>query len=72
MFSLRIWQEPVAHGESEWRGKVQRLPYGEVHYFRTWPDLITHLERELAAPMPVPIQIDQSDRTDLVNQRDPG
>lgn len=47
MFTLRIWQESVEKGEQEWRGRLQRLPDGDVQYFRGWPALIAQLEREL-------------------------
>lgn len=49
LFTLRLWQEHVSAEQSEWRGKVQALPEGDVHYFRDWPGLVRQLEAMLAA-----------------------
>jgi hypothetical protein len=36
LFTVRLWvEEGESHG-SEWRGKVQRIPGGEMLYFRDW------------------------------------
>ena len=43
LFSVRVWREELAENQHEWRGKVQHVASGEAFYFRTWPDLITHL-----------------------------
>jgi hypothetical protein len=59
MFTLRIWQEAVAEGQPEWRGRLQRLPDGDVHYFRSWPALLAHLEEELAGSVQEPTQSDR-------------
>ncbi|MBX7236529.1 MAG: hypothetical protein K1X65_19255 [Caldilineales bacterium] len=49
LFTLRLWQETVAAGQTEWRGKLQSLPDGEACYFRGWSGLIGQLEALLAA-----------------------
>jgi len=49
LFTLRLWQEHVSAEQTEWRGKVQALPEGDVHYFRDWPGLVRQLEAMLAA-----------------------
>ena len=48
LFTVRLWQEPLGNGQSEWRGKVQHVASGEVRYFRTWSVLRAFLE----APVP--------------------
>jgi hypothetical protein len=40
LFTVRVWQEEVRNGQSEWRGKVQLLSSGEVQYFRDWAALV--------------------------------
>ncbi|HJT58419.1 MAG TPA: hypothetical protein VJ761_18075 [Ktedonobacteraceae bacterium] len=40
LFTVRVWQEEIGAGQSEWRGKVQLLPSGEVRYFREWATLV--------------------------------
>ncbi len=42
LFTLRIWQEEIEADKTEWRGKVQLFPSGEVRYFREW-DALTPL-----------------------------
>ena len=49
LFTLRLWQEPVSADQTEWRGRVQALPEGDVCYFRDWAALIRHLEALLDA-----------------------
>jgi hypothetical protein len=43
LFLVRMWTEQLDEGSSEWRGKVQHITSGEVHYFRDWPALIALL-----------------------------
>ncbi len=43
VFTLRIWHELGDDGQVEWCGRVQRLPQGPIHYFRSWSLLIDHL-----------------------------
>ncbi len=42
-FTVRVWLEKLADGQTEWRGKVQHVLTGERYYFRAWPTLIAHL-----------------------------
>jgi hypothetical protein len=46
--SIRIWAEPQASGNAEWRGKLQLLPAGEAVYFQGLAALPAHLESLLA------------------------
>ena len=39
IFTLRLWQEPLDHDRSEWRGEVKNLSTGEVRYFRKWEEI---------------------------------
>jgi hypothetical protein len=36
LFTVRVWEEEIATDQTEWRGKVQLYPSGEVRYFREW------------------------------------
>lgn len=33
-FTVRVWQEDLGEGRSEWRGSVELLGTGKKHYFR--------------------------------------
>ena len=39
LFTLRLWQEPLGNGQSEWRGEIKNLTTGEVRYFRRWEEI---------------------------------
>ncbi len=57
LFTLRLWQEAVGDGESDWRGKIQHVISGEARYFRGWPALEAFLEEvagnaDAKAPQP--------------------
>jgi hypothetical protein len=39
LFTVRVWQEEVRAGQTEWRGMVQLMSSGEVRYFREWATL---------------------------------
>lgn len=39
LFTLRVWSELMAPGETEWRGKVHHIGSGETRYFRNWDAL---------------------------------
>lgn len=43
LFAVRLWPEDLGAGQVQWRGQVQHVLSGEVHYFRDWPELETHL-----------------------------
>ena len=45
LFLIRIWNEDLGGGQSEWRAFVRRVPGGESRYVRTWEDLERFLER---------------------------
>ena len=47
LFTLRVWQEALGEGRSEWRGKIQHVQSGEVFYFREWSSLAALLEKML-------------------------
>jgi hypothetical protein len=40
LFTVRVWQEEVAHDQIEWRGKVHLITDGNVRYFRAWEGLV--------------------------------
>lgn len=44
LFTVRLWQEELGEGRSEWRGKVQHVLSGEARYFRDWATLIAALQ----------------------------
>lgn len=52
LFTIRVWEEEIGAGQTEWRGKVQLLTSGEVRYFREWaalaPLLLTMLSESLS------------------------
>lgn len=50
LFAVRIWEQAIENGRTEWRGRVQYVPTGEVHYFRQWDDLVAILKRLLPGP----------------------
>ncbi|MCB9157182.1 MAG: hypothetical protein H6645_08705 [Caldilineaceae bacterium] len=39
IFTLRLWQEPINHEQSEWRGELKNLATGEVRYIRLWDEI---------------------------------
>ena len=47
LFSVRVWEEVTSDGQTEWRGKVQYVPNGEVRYFREWPSLAATMQAML-------------------------
>ncbi len=40
LFTVRVWLEDLGGGQTEWRGKVDYIPSGEVRYFREWSTLV--------------------------------
>ena len=50
LFALRIWEQAIEDGRTEWRGRVQYIPTGEVHYFREWRDMTTIVRQMLPDP----------------------
>ncbi len=49
LFVIRVWAQAIEHGHTEWRGRVQHVPTGEVHYFREWADMLTIVQQMLPA-----------------------
>ncbi len=49
LFTVRLWQEELGGGRSEWRGRAQDIVTGTAAYFRDWPGLIAALSRLLEA-----------------------
>ena len=49
LFTLRLWQEELGGGESEWRGRVQDVTSGEAAFFRDWPGLAATVQRLAAS-----------------------
>lgn len=43
LFTVRVWQEDLGEGQSEWRGKVQHVLNGDTRYFRDWQTLIAFI-----------------------------
>ncbi|RCK72706.1 MAG: hypothetical protein ANABAC_1240 [Anaerolineae bacterium] len=43
LFTIRVWQEDVGEGHSEWRGQVRHVMSGETCYFRDWQLLIAFI-----------------------------
>jgi len=47
LFVIRVWAQDIENGRSEWRGRVQHIPSGEVHYFREWADMVSIVQHLL-------------------------
>ncbi len=60
LFTVRLWQEELGGGRSEWRGRAQDITTGAAAYFRGWPGLIAVLSRLVEAADALP-----DDRTAL-------
>lgn len=43
LFTVRLWQEELGAGQTEWRGQVQHVLTGEAGYFRDWSTLVNLL-----------------------------
>ncbi len=48
LFTVRLWQEEVDHGQIEWRGQVHLITAGNVRYFQGWKELVSLLTSMLA------------------------
>ena len=51
LFSLRLWSEETAEGQTEWRGKVERVVSGETLYFRDWDAMLDFLRGDHSPPL---------------------
>ncbi len=49
LFVVRVWEEQVADGRTEWRGKVQHVNSGDIGYFRDWQTLAGRINAVLAS-----------------------
>jgi hypothetical protein len=68
LYTLRLWEEVLGEGKTEWRGRVQELASGETAFFRDWPGLVATLTRLIAKSAPVAEGIPSvSQRTDEVD-----
>ncbi len=47
LFTVRVWQEALDDGQTEWRGSIQRVLDGQVRYFRSWQMLADCLSEML-------------------------
>jgi hypothetical protein len=47
LFVIRVWAQDIEDGRTEWRGRVQYIPSGEVHYFREWADMLSIVQHML-------------------------
>ncbi len=52
LFTVRVWQEEIGTDRTEWRGKVQLFPSGDVRYFRGWEALVPLLLMMLSESEP--------------------
>ena len=48
LFTVRVWQEDLGEGQTEWRGQVLLVTSGDVRYFREWSALAPLLVTMLA------------------------
>ncbi len=48
LFTVRVWQEDLGEGETEWREQVRLVTSGDVRYFRGWSALAPLLVTMLA------------------------
>jgi hypothetical protein len=64
LFTIRVWQENLGDGEIAWRGKIQDVISGEVHYFRDWYALVETLQTMLKPYYKDPLQDQGSTRAD--------
>ena len=62
LFTVRVWEEEVGNGETEWRGKVQLVTGGDVRYFRGWAALAPLLITMLSESEPWPEQRKRKER----------
>lgn len=52
LFTVRVWEEEIDINQTEWRGKVQLFPGGDVRYFREWTALVPLLLAMLSEAEP--------------------
>ena len=54
LFTVRLWAVELGNGQTEWRGQVQHVLSGEIHYFRDWPTLVLLLQTTLSPTEALP------------------
>lgn len=47
-FIVRMWSEPSAAGQGEWRGQVEYVQSGQKQYFREMGKLLDFIAQQLA------------------------
>ena len=47
LFTLRLWQEALGEGRTEWRGQLCHVLSGQTTYFRSWHTLVTQMMKLL-------------------------
>ena len=47
LFTLRLWQEALGEGRTEWRGQLCHVLSGQTYYFRSWHTLVTQMTKLL-------------------------
>ncbi len=47
LFTLRLWQEALGEGRTEWRGQLCHVLSGQTYYFRSWQALVTQMMKLL-------------------------
>jgi hypothetical protein len=57
-----VWLEDLGDGQTEWRGKVEYVPSGEIRYFREWSALGMFLLKMLPKPDDIERSSNQNDR----------
>ncbi len=43
LFTVRVWQEDMGEGRSEWCSQVRHVLSGETRYFRDWQSLVSFI-----------------------------
>ncbi len=47
LFTLRLWQESLGDGRTEWRGQLCHVLSGQTYYFRSWQAFVTQMMKSL-------------------------
>jgi hypothetical protein len=67
LFTLRVWQEEVGHGQTELRGALTHVLTGKTGYFRDWTTLVGLIEPFVAPAVPVQMlsELEETSHDDL-------
>lgn len=52
LFLVRVWEEEVDGGSTEWHGRVQPVAGSEAHSFSDWPGLVEALQAMCSSGTP--------------------